>query len=176
MRSAAILFTAAAIFAVSLFIGVGLLSAGVKEETEVHYFTKDQAECDSCHVVTWQGTNGIMEDDKFCASFVDVCVMCHEENLKRSHPVNVFAYKTLKKEKFPANLPVQYSEERRGDVLTCATCHKPHAERLHDQKLHARQKEFPGSGGKYLSYFLRVRGANPREGYAPLCRSCHPNF
>lgn len=162
----------------AVWAGSGLVSADGRDiELGGHAFVENSDECDQCHVVEWKGDTGKLEEKSFHASFIDVCAnQCHPEELKRSHPVNVNPYKVVRKEVYPAFLPLQYSDTKKTDVMTCATCHKPHGERLGRNKLHPRQREVPGSDGQYLTYYLRVRGFTAKEGYAPLCKSCHPDL
>lgn len=164
--------------ALSIWAGAALVSADSKNEDDGgHGFVRNQEKCDMCHVVEWKGSAGKLEEALFHSSFVDVCANeCHEENLKRSHPVNVSPFKIISRDKYPKFLPLQFSDKRREDVITCATCHKPHGERLGRTKLHPRQREVPDTDGLYLTYYLRVRGFTPKEGYAPLCKSCHPEM
>lgn len=165
---------------VVLMLGSALVAADRgddSDEEKGHGFVRNQSKCDLCHLVEWKGNTGKLEERTFHSSFVDVCAdACHQENLKRSHPVNISPFKIIKKEAYPPYLPLQFSDVARQDVMTCITCHKPHGERLGRMKLHPRQKEEPDTDGLFLTYYLRVRGFSPKDGYAPLCKSCHPEM
>ncbi len=161
----------------SVVAGLALLTPATSFKGREHAFIRDQSECDTCHVVAWKGQVGTMETDEFVDSFVTICSSCHQDHLKRSHPVNVSPLRLMAKNNYPDSiLPLQRSEDDKDDVMTCATCHKPHGERMSRDKLYPRQREVPDSPGLYLTYYLRVRGTNPKEGYAPLCKKCHPNL
>jgi cytochrome c553 len=165
---------AALVLAVSLVAWGKLTEPAYVEDP--HSFVDDQEQCDVCHVVTWDGDVGELESDEFSSSLTDVCVQCHEENLKRSHPVGVTPYKIIDRESYPAELVLQWSDDAMEDVITCATCHGVHVERFSDEKLFSRQKAYPGGEERYLTYALRIHGDTPRDGFAPLCKSCHPRM
>lgn len=165
------------ILALSVAAGLALLGPETAHKGREHSFMNDPGECDTCHVVEWKGAAGTLEDDVFRDSFVDICASCHPERLKRSHPVNVSPYSLIPRLSYPEDLlPLQRNEDGKEDVMTCATCHRPHAPRTDTAKLYGRQKEVPGRPGEYLTYYLRIRGKSPKEGYAPLCKACHPKF
>lgn len=165
------------VLAGAVWTGAAIIGQPAGSPGQVHSFLSNQEDCDACHEVEWKGSVGNLETDKFSASFVEVCARpCHEANLKRSHPVNVNPFKKRSKDQYPANLPLQFSRAEGAEILTCVTCHKPHSDRHSAEKLYARQREHPNSGGKYLTYYLRVRGQTAKEGYAPLCKACHPQL
>lgn len=165
------------LLAFSVAAGFALLGPETAHKGPAHMFMNDQGECDTCHVVEWKGAIGELSDDVFRDSFVDICASCHPERLKRSHPVNVSPYPLMSRNSYPEDLlPLQYDEDGKTELMTCATCHKPHSPRTGPEKLYGRQKEVSGKPGEYLTYYLRIRGKTPKEGYAPLCKACHPKF
>lgn len=143
---------------------------------KAHEFVSDQSQCERCHEVVWKGSKGTLEENVFTVFFVDFCVECHPDNLRRSHPVNLDPYRTIPKGDYPDHLPLQAADEGGRPLMTCATCHEPHAERFKNKKLHVRQKEYPGHYGLYLTYYLRLGDHEPEAGYMELCQSCHPDM
>lgn len=141
-----------------------------------HPFLVDETQCDMCHLVTWKGSTGTLDEKAFSHSLIEVCNRCHKERIGRSHPVGMDPYKKIPRSEYPANFPLQWSDDLMADVMTCATCHNLHGNRFDDKKLYARQQPHPEGAGRYLTYFLRVRGDTPRQGYAPLCKACHPGY
>lgn len=144
--------------------------------TGPHPFMSDQSKCDTCHHVEWNAGVGTLDEDKFDRSFIDVCNNCHQGKMGRSHPVGVNPYKMVPRNNYPGTLPLQWSDDLMADVMTCVTCHDMHAARFSEEKLYSRQKEYPDSDDVYLTYYLRIRGSTPREGFAPLCKACHPKL
>ena len=106
-------------------------------------------------------------------SVVESCRACHpEEQTGRSHPVEVEPRGAPGLKEVPEELPLQWSDDSDSEVMTCGTCHNPHLPRFSEYKLWSRQRPH-GSGDAYLTYYLRLRGKTPREGFTPLCHACH---
>jgi len=141
-----------------------------------HTFMTDQSKCDQCHDVVWQDSKGDLEENVFVVSFIDYCNTCHKVKNGRSHPVGMTPYRLVPKEKYPEKLPLQQMEEDGEGVITCMTCHYMHGARFSERKLFPRQNPFPGKSSSFLTYYLRVLPVLPREGFAPLCQTCHPKL
>ena len=147
-------------------------SARVGVTAAPHGFMDDEGRCIDCHQMEGDGEGWLPNAHLFTVSVVESCRGCHpEEEMGRSHPVEVDPWEAPGLKDVPEELPLQWSDEERTDVMTCGTCHNPHQERTSPNKLWSRQR--PVEGGMYLTYYLRLRGATPREGFTPLCHACH---
>ncbi len=168
----------------ALLGGICLLAAaafasrpGVPETDAAHDFMADESRCAECHRVVKEGKDWVLDPHIFTGSVVDACRRCHPAtSMGRSHPVGVDPTRSRPRIYVPPELPLQWSDEARGEVMTCGTCHDPHLPRFDRRKLHGRQKPHPRGKGQYLTYFLRLRGEEARDGYTKLCHACHPKL
>ncbi len=168
MRRAGAWAVAVAVLAVSLSGS----SARVGETPAPHGFMDDEERCIDCHQMERDGEDWLLDAHLFTVSVVAACRGCHpEEEMGRSHSVDVDPRNAAGMKEVPEELPLQWSDDARTDVMTCGTCHNPHLDRTSPTKLWSRQR--PAEGGMYLTYYLRLRGATPREGFTPLCHACH---
>jgi len=141
-----------------------------------HGFMDDEARCAGCHEGEPDGDDWLLEPHQFTVSVVEACRGCHpEEQMGRSHPVDVDPLRSRRRGDLPEELPLHWSDEARAEVMTCGTCHNPHAPRFSPDKLYSLQRPW-GDTGQYLTYYLRLRGRTPREGFTPLCHACHPGL
>jgi len=132
--------------------------------------------CAGCHEVEPDGEDWLLEPHRFTVSVVEACRGCHpEEQMGRSHPVDVDPLRSRRSNDWPEELPLHWSDEERAEVMTCGTCHNPHLPRLSADKLYSLQRPW-GETGEYLTYYLRMRGRTAREGFTPLCHACHPGL
>ena len=161
-------FAAAAVLALALSWG----TAQVGEVPEPHGFMNGEDYCIECHQMERDGDDWLLDAHVFTVSIIETCRGCHpEEEMGRSHPVEVDPWGAPGMKDVPEELPLQWSDDLRTEVMTCGTCHNPHMDRYSPDKLWSRQR--PGDGGLYLTYYLRLRGETPREGFTPLCHACH---
>jgi len=154
----------------------GVLLSGVwarlGEIPQAHGLLDDEDRCIDCHQMERDGDDWLLDPHLFTVSVVDACRSCHPESqMGRSHPVNVSPGGGKGMKDMPEELPLQWSDDLLNDVMTCGTCHNPHMDRYSTAKLWSRQR--PRAEGGYLTYYLRLRGATPREGFTPLCHACH---
>ncbi len=163
-----------------LFLALGVAAAGSAVNRlpaeEPHALLADESRCGGCHRMEQDGADWILDPHLFVVSVVEACRACHpEEQMGRSHPVEIDPVGRLGRRDWREDLPLQWSDDARAEVMTCGTCHNPHLPRLSSEKLYSLQKPVRGGGG-YLTYYLRVRGKTPREGFTPLCHTCHPGL
>lgn len=163
--------------AASLFLAVVGLAARVTEPDLPHEFMEDEDRCGGCHQVEKDGEDWILDPHIFTVSVLEACRSCHPaDELGRSHPVGTDPYRALNRKEMPPELPLHWSDDARSEVMTCGTCHNPHLPRFSAEKLYARQRPHGEEGRRYLTYYLRIRGKTPREGFTPLCHACHPGL
>lgn len=161
----------------ALLLGTAGIAGPVGDPADPHGFMADEGRCADCHRVEPGGQDWILDPHIFSVSIVGACRPCHPaDRLGRSHPVGVNPHRTMGRREVPADLPLQWSDEEGAEVMTCGTCHDPHLPRLSATKLYGLQEPLPNSGGRYLTYYLRLRGVTPREGFTVLCHACHPNL
>lgn len=142
-----------------------------------HDFMADETRCADCHRVVKEGKDWVLDPHIFTVSVVAACRGCHPVGeMGRSHPVGSDPTRARPRIQVPPELPLQWSDDARGEVMTCGTCHDPHLPRFDRRKLHGRQKPHPRGKGQYLTYYLRLRGDDARDGYTKLCRACHPHL
>lgn len=142
-----------------------------------HAYMEDQARCGGCHRVERDGEDWILDPHIFVVNVNEVCRVCHPpQQMGRSHAVGMNPLRTTKVRKLPPQLPLQLRDGERAETMTCGTCHNPHLPRHSRQKLFPPQPAAPGRPGEYLTYYLRIRSADPRDGFTALCRSCHPKL
>ncbi|GAB4257191.1 MULTISPECIES: hypothetical protein [Deferrisoma] len=142
-----------------------------------HGYMDQEANCGGCHRMEPDGDDWLLDAHIFTRSVVEICKECHPDGeIGRSHPVDVDPYRELGLSDLPDTLPLQLVEGERDELMTCGTCHNPHLPRFSPKKLYKRQRPFPGKAKRFLTYFLRVRPDDPRDGFAPLCKSCHPKM
>ncbi len=123
------------------------------------------------------GEDWLLDPHIFVRPVGEICKGCHPDGeIGRSHPVDVDPYRKLGLKDLPEELPLQLTEGERDELMTCGTCHNPHIPRFSPQKLYTRQRPVEGVSSRYLTYFLRLRPDDPRDGLAPLCKSCHPRM
>lgn len=159
---------------VALWLGA---VAGTPSAENPHAYMDAETRCAGCHRVVREGGDWVLDPHIFRRSVVEICQGCHpSQRMGRSHPVGSDPLRKLKLKQMPADLPLQLVEGDRDELMTCGTCHNPHTPRLSRQKLYSRQAAFPGRAGEYLTYYLRSRSADPRDGFTPLCKSCHPKL
>jgi nitrate/TMAO reductase-like tetraheme cytochrome c subunit len=163
-----------AVLAVLLAVALALDSGS----DDPHGFMDDEARCAECHQVEKDGDDWLLDAHIFTVSVTESCHECHPpQQIGRSHPVGADPRQALHMRDYPGELlPLHWSGHEGTEIMTCGTCHNPHAERFSDQKLYSRQRPYAGRKGEYLTYFLRIRGATPREGFTPLCNACHPDL
>lgn len=141
-----------------------------------HAFMEEKARCPDCHEVKPDGEDLLIEPHRFSVGVAETCRECHPgEQMGRSHPVDVEPRRPPDAGSWPDELPLHWSDAVRSEVITCGTCHNPHLPRLSGDRLYSVQHPWEGTG-RYLTYYLRVRGNNSRDGFAPLCRACHPDL
>jgi len=165
-------------WAATLFLVLAILGgkAGLGPDESPHGFMAEEAHCADCHEVEPDGEDLILEPHRFTVPVVGTCRECHPaEQMGRSHPVDVAPRRTLGSRDWPEELPLHWSDDARSEVLTCGTCHNPHLPRLSIDKLYSLQRPWEETG-QYLTYYLRMRGQTPREGFTPLCHACHPGL
>ena len=164
----------------ALAAGVLLAVLGAAQEEGAdnpHRYMDQEAQCAACHRMEQQNQNLAASPHDFKASVTEICRGCHSpEQTGRSHSVGKDPRRALKRRESPEELPLQWSDDERTEVMTCGTCHNPHLPRFSQQKLFSRQRPHPGVPDGYLTYFLRIRGQTPREGFTPLCHACHPGL
>ncbi len=142
-----------------------------------HAYMADGDRCDGCHGVGRDRDGRIPDPHLFTRPVGEICRVCHpDDQIGRSHPVEVDPYRALDLRELPGELPLQTVEGEREELMTCGTCHNPHLPRFSDTPLYRRQRPAPGSGGRFLTYYLRMKGSTPREGFTPLCHGCHPRM
>jgi hypothetical protein len=162
---------------VAAMLALGLWAAGVTTSESPHAYMDSESRCSGCHRVEKDGNDWLLDPHIFRTSVTDACQGCHPpQRMGRSHPVGSDPLRLLHLKQMPADLPLQLIEGDRDELMTCGTCHNPHLPRLARQKLFSRQPAFPGRTGEYLTYFLRRRSPDPRDGFTPLCKSCHPKL
>ena len=164
----------AAVWIVAVLLAGGLsgTAARVGDRPQPHAFMDDESRCIGCHQMEKDGEDWLLDAHLFTVSVVDSCRTCHpEEEMGRSHPVQVDPWEAPGLKDVPEELPLQWSDEVRAEVMTCGTCHDPHLPRFSEDKLWSRQRSHDDDG--YLTYYLRLRGDSPREGFTPLCHACH---
>jgi nitrate/TMAO reductase-like tetraheme cytochrome c subunit len=163
-----------------LVLGLLVAAVGVALQGELdnpHGYMDDEARCADCHQVEPDGEDWILDPHMFTVSVTDTCLSCHpQDQIGRSHPVGSDPRRALRRRDFPEELPFHWSDEERTEVMTCGTCHNPHLPRFSEDKLYTRQEVHPGTADAYLTYFLRIRGTTPRQGFMPLCHACHPDM
>lgn len=156
---------------------VGGPGGGAPSPENPHAYMDDEKRCGGCHHVEKDGDDWILDPHIFRISVSDICRVCHPtQQTGRSHPVGKDPLRVLQMKQMPAGLPLQAVDGEREELMTCGTCHNPHMPRLLRQRLFPRQPVFPGRRDEYLSYFLRVRSPDGREGFTTLCRACHPKL
>lgn len=168
----------------ALFLSVASVAGDKDDKDEVHAFMDKEKRCAGCHQVEVDDEDLILDPHIFILPVVEICHNCHPpKQIGRSHPVGGDPRKDLGLENPPEFLPLHWSAERRANVVTCGTCHNPHISRFSAEKIHSRQKPFQGrkkgnkkKEAKYLTYFLRLKSNNPRDGYMKLCQACHPDM
>ena len=142
-----------------------------------HGYMNDEVRCAECHQVEKDGEDWILDPHIFTVSVTESCHECHPAHqIGRSHPVGSDPRRALHRRDFPDELPLHWSDDERTEVMTCGTCHNPHLTRFSTEKLYSRQRPHRGRAGDYLTYFLRIRGETPKEGFTPLCHACHPDL
>lgn len=156
---------------------LAVVGAATQDDSDNPHAYMDKSDaCSGCHRAE-EGRSAGSDPHVFAAPVTDICRGCHPpEQTGRSHKVGSDPRRALKRKDSPAELPLQWSDEARTEVMTCGTCHNPHLPRFSDQKLYSRQRPHAGSSDSYLTYFLRIRGSTPREGFMPLCHACHPGL
>lgn len=168
----------APVFGVLLVLGLAAVGSvpGRHPPERPHAFLNDEKRCAGCHRTEPDGEDWILDPHLFVVSVVEACRGCHPAaQMGRSHPVEVAPSRLFRRGEVPEALPLHWSDAARAEVVTCGTCHNPHLPRLSPEKLHSLQRPAPGGGG-YLTYYLRIRGKTPREGFTPLCHACHPGL
>lgn len=144
---------------------------------EPHGFMQAVGRCGGCHEVKGPGVPRADGPRSFTGSVVAICRECHRsEEMGRSHPVGMDPARSRGRVQVPPELPLHWSDERGSEVMTCGTCHNPHLARFTDRRIHSFQKPHPQGKGRFLTYYLRLRGDEPKDGYTPLCRACHPKL
>ncbi len=165
--------------AAAAVLAVWVLAAatGDPNALDAHGFMDSEDRCGGCHHMEPDGADWLLDPHLFVRPVVPMCMECHpSDRIGRSHPVGVDPYAALDLRDLPEDLPLHWSDDARAEVMTCGTCHDPHRPRFSDVKLFSFQQPHPGAGGQYLTFFLRVRGESPREGFTPLCHRCHPGL
>lgn len=158
-----------------LLVAAFLAPAGAAAVTEPHAFMEEESECGGCHAAELDGEGRMSDPHIFDVPVVDLCTTCHSTaQLGRSHPVNTAPRTSRGLAEVPEALPLHRSGDTR--VVTCGTCHNPHLPRLSTERLFPRQEAHPGQPGRYRTYYLRATGGGPAEGFAVLCRACHPDL
>ncbi len=156
----------------------GLVSpAGTPPPENPHAYMDAESACGGCHRMERDGEDWLLDPHIFVRPVDEICKGCHpDREIGRSHPVGVDPYRELGLRDLPEELPLQLTEGERDELMTCGTCHNPHIPRFSPRKLYARQRPAEGAANRYLTYFLRIRPEDPRDGFAPLCKSCHPKM
>ena len=173
MRARGVWWGVAGLLGLAAFLGAG----GAALPPDPHRFMDDEARCGQCHHMEPDGQDWFLDPHIFIRSVAAICKECHpDDQIGRSHPVEVDPYEVLDVREIPAELPLQSVDGDRGEFMTCGTCHNPHADRLSPDPLYSRQRPYPGSGGLYLTYYLRMRAEDPEDGFTPLCHACHPDM
>ncbi|MBI5015177.1 MAG: NapC/NirT family cytochrome c [Deltaproteobacteria bacterium] len=168
---------AGGLVAAAAVVALAFWAAGVPTADNPHAYMDSESRCTGCHRMEKDGSDWILDPHIFRSSVVAVCQGCHPpQRMGRSHPVGSDPLRALSLKQMPDGLPLQWVEGDSDGVMTCGTCHNPHVPRLGRQKLFSQQPPFPGRPGEYLTYFLRRRSQDPREGFTPLCKSCHPKL
>ena len=168
-----------------LGIGLGLVClvaaiSGARPEPvpdDPHAHMADEGRCDGCHGAGPDREGRIPDPHVFTRPVGEICRVCHpDDQIGRSHPVGVDPYRALGLKELPEELPLQMVEGERDELMTCGTCHNPHLPRFSHTRLYRRQRPAAGGGGGFLTYYLRMKGSTPGEGFTPLCHGCHPKM
>lgn len=143
--------------------------AGGETAADPHAHFRLPGQCPRCHA----RAGPTLVPDRFVPGADAFCLECHtDEAPGRSHPRNVKAGEGLR----TVRPPEDYRLDEQGRML-CLTCHRGHGQFLAPVRAFAGQRpEATGPhgepGGLYRTYYLRR--SDPEDGFAPLCRGCHP--
>ena len=140
--------TAAITILLLSFLVVVMFILWAVQGSEVHRF---EGKCNSCHLG--------LKDPSILVKEVDhLCLSCHPDNDKRSHPSGIIPAKTL-----PQTYPLVKGK------MVCTTCHFPHPHYLNTEN--QEDLESPSSQALHIQpgpYLLRARQAGK-----VFCFSCH---
>lgn len=159
-----------AVLVLSLITSPGAFSQ-MKLPENPHQFMNRTDSCPDCH----NYYEGVLEPHYFILPMADECHKCHsKEKLGRSHPVGVDPYRSDYDITVPDELPLE------EDMVSCGSCHNPHAEWLSTTRSFFSQtpqvilKKGEEEILYYKTFYLRI--SDPEEGFAPLCQSCHRDY
>lgn len=163
------LFPAAALLAAVAATAFPPAGAAGGTAADPHAHFRLSGQCPQCHA----HAGSTLAADRFVSGADAVCLGCHPDQAPgRSHPRNVRPGEGLR----TVRPPEDYRLDEQGRIL-CLTCHRGHGRFLSPVRAFAGQRpEAPGPhgepGGLYRTYYLRR--SDPADGFAPLCRGCHP--
>lgn len=154
-------------------VALSLLPARAERATAVdpHAHFRISRYCPRCHVYAGE----TLAPDRFVSGADAFCLECHlGDALGRSHRRNIRPGEGLQ----TIRPPQDFRLDEEGRIL-CLTCHTGHGPFLSRVPAFAGQGQAaPGlsddAGGRYRTYY--ARRSDPREGFAPLCRVCHPRL
>lgn len=127
--------------------------------------------CPRCHAQAGE----TIAPDRFVSGADAFCLDCHLGGvLGRSHRTKIRPGEGLQ----TVRPPEDFRLDEEGRIL-CLTCHSGHGQFLsHVPAFPGQEPETSGvsgeGGGRYRTYF--ARRSDPGEGFAPLCRACHPRL